>query len=60
MTLITAGAAGYFLNPSPFELLAKLSSGALDFSVLAVGLYTTLSIAIGVAIFYLSKRLVLP
>ena len=59
MTLITAGAAGYFLNPSPFELLAKLSSGALDFSALAVGLYTTLPIAIGLAIFYRSKRLVL-
>ncbi len=59
MTLITAGAACYFLNPSPFELLAKLSSGSLDFSVLAVALYTVLPVAIGLTIFYLSERLVL-
>ena len=59
MTLITAGAACYFLNPSPFELLAKLSSGALNFSVLAVAIYTVLPIAIVLTVFCLSEQFVL-
>lgn len=56
MILIAIGAASYFLNPSPFELLTKLSSGAPNISVLGFVLYTALPIAIGLAFFHLSER----
>jgi len=59
MTLIAVGAASYFLDPSPLELLIKLSSGAPNISILGFALYMILPIAVGLAFFYLSGRRIL-
>jgi ABC-2 type transport system permease protein len=56
MILIAVGAASYFLNPSPFELLTKLSSGAPNISVPGFVLYAVLPVAIGLIFFHLSER----
>jgi ABC-2 type transport system permease protein len=56
MILIATGAASYFLNPSPFELLTKLSSGAPNTSTLGFVIYALLPIAVGLAFFHLSER----
>ena len=56
MILIATGAASYFLNPSPFELLTKLSSGAPNISALGFILYMALPVAIGLIFFHLSGR----
>jgi len=59
MILIATGAASYFLNPSPFELLTKLSSAAPNISALGFVLYIILPIPIGLTFFHLSKRRIL-
>lgn len=56
MILIAVGAASYFLNPSPLELLSKLSSGAPNISTPGFILYTILPIAVGLTFFRLLER----
>lgn len=59
MVLIAVGAVSSFLNPSPLELLIKLSSEAPNISVLGFVLYAVLAIFAGLAFFYLSERRIL-
>lgn len=56
MVLIAIGAASCFLNPSPLELLTKLSSGAPNISAPGFILYIVLTAATGFAFSYLSER----